>query len=103
VKIPNLDDNHIPVDAERLMNMAEVDERIMNLNQWMATFQSPMQLAKTAHKQIAAQHYEIQALKAQLDQLRKLHHKDYEGDEIERDCESYDILFPEESDNGTTR
>jgi len=43
----------------------------MNLNQWMATFQSPMQLAKTAHKQIADQHCEIQALKAQIERLRE--------------------------------
>jgi len=44
----------------------------MNLNEWMGTFQSPMDLAKTAHKQIADQHIEIQALEAVIERFMTL-------------------------------
>ncbi len=64
MKIPGLDDNHIPVDADRLMNMDSVDE-------WLAGYQSVKHFANAAHTTITAQHYEIQALKAQIEKFHE--------------------------------
>jgi len=64
VKRPRLDDNHIPVDAERLMNMGSVDE-------WLSSYQSVKHFANAAHTTITAQHYKIQELKAEVFALRE--------------------------------
>jgi len=64
VTISDLDDDHVPVDADRLMNMASVDE-------WVAGYQSVRHFATEAHKTITRQHYQIQALKAEIEKLKQ--------------------------------
>jgi len=46
------------------MNMASVDE-------WVAGYQSVRHFATEAHKTITRQHYQIQALKAEIEKLKQ--------------------------------